>query len=614
MIFKMGKRKIFILLIIFIAIFLYGDRSNEKGYKIDFIQSIEQLSTKEDKIETLIKLARFHLHKHRDYDKSIELLLKAQDLNNPSLMDSTSFQKKDGKSSNSKYISNKIMISILLSNNYIEGGLKYKSLETLNTLLNLKSDKNISKDDLSYIYITTGKIYSNLKLYNKSLTNFLKALEIIRNFNNSQQLSLIYHLLAVTETRLNNLPKALEYYSLAEKIFTDKKIDSSYNTRMNNIGDIYEKQFKFDLAKEYYLKSLKINEKNNNKNSLALNYINLASVLIKEKKYKEAKAYLIKGDNYAKISNNKDLLKFLYLEYYGLYSAINDFKNKDKYYNILRDLSEEKDKIETVTKIEATYNLNKTAFEKELIEIKLQSNKYKFFVTISVLSIIILVLFFLFLWKLKTNRLKQVELKKENIQSQLTSLKALINPHFLFNSLNSISGILNNEPKKAKESIRNISTLLRYMLVSSKKDKVDLKNEIDITKRYLEVEKIRFEERLNYKFIIDDSVNLKEIEIPPLLLQPLVENSIKYTVSKLIEGGEIEIIINLINDKQQLEIIVRDSGNGVPDIKKISFGFGMSSITERLNLIYGKNSEFTFKNLEPSGFENRIVIPVNRKI
>jgi len=122
MIFKMSKRKIFVLLLVLITTFLSADRSNDKGYKIDFIQSIEQLSTGEDKIEALIKLAKFYLLKHKDYEKSIEFLLKAQDLNITSLKDSDNNKKQTEISSivSSQYVKNKIMISILLSKNSID--------------------------------------------------------------------------------------------------------------------------------------------------------------------------------------------------------------------------------------------------------------------------------------------------------------------------------------------------------------------------------------------------------------------------------------------------------------------------------------------------------------
>jgi len=100
------------------------------------------------------------------------------------------------------------MISILLSKNYINGGLKYKSLETLNSLLELRNDSNISDYDLSYIYSTIGNIYLNLKLYNKALNYHLRTLKIVQTLNNSKLISLTYHTLAITETKLYNLPKA----------------------------------------------------------------------------------------------------------------------------------------------------------------------------------------------------------------------------------------------------------------------------------------------------------------------------------------------------------------------------------------------------------------------
>ena len=140
---------------------------------------------------------------------------------------------------------------------------------------------------------------------------------------------------------------------------------------------------------------------------------------------------------------------------------------------------------------------------------------------------------------------------------ELKTLKSQLNPHFMFNAMNSIRSLIEEDPESAKSALTKLSNILRYSLVMERAEKIPLEDELEAVKDYLDLERIRFEERLKYNFDID-SGSVK-IEIPPMMIQTLVENGIKHGISKKTKGGEITIRSNIKNSKLHVEI--RNSGH-----------------------------------------------------
>ena len=186
---------------------------------------------------------------------------------------------------------------------------------------------------------------------------------------------------------------------------------------------------------------------------------------------------------------------------------------------------------------------------------------------------------------------KNLRLNASMNEVELSNLRSQLNPHFMFNALNSIRALIDEEPSKAKNAVTQLSSILRSSLISSKKKTVSLLDELKIVKDYLDLEAIRYEERLRVKYDIDVEAN--SAEIPPLLLQTLVENAIKHCISKLIDGGEI-IISARVEDKK---LILKIMNTGDLDTVKISeTGIGISNTLKRLQLLYGEEAFFEIKN------------------
>ena len=193
---------------------------------------------------------------------------------------------------------------------------------------------------------------------------------------------------------------------------------------------------------------------------------------------------------------------------------------------------------------------------------------------------------------------------------ELKTLKSQLNPHFMFNAMNSIRALIEEDPESAKVAITKLSNILRYSLQMERMERVPLEDEIETVKNYLDLERIRFEDRLKYKLDIDKST--QKIEIPPMMIQTLVENGIKHGVAKRTEGGEIHLKSKLLttSNGSKLKIEIRNSGHFSEEQLKSSNGFGVSNTKHRLNLLFGDDAHFSIMNENGNTVLAEIEIPI----
>jgi two-component system, LytTR family, sensor kinase len=190
--------------------------------------------------------------------------------------------------------------------------------------------------------------------------------------------------------------------------------------------------------------------------------------------------------------------------------------------------------------------------------------------------------------KLKQKDVEREKLLRLKAQAELEALQSKINPHFLFNTLNSIASLISVDPAAAEEMVEKLSALFRYTLRQGSINNVPLEEELGIVRSYLEIEKLRFGSRLSFSISCEE--NIKNITLPGLLIQPLVENSIKYAIAPNINAGMIEI--DAVSTGGNLVITVSDTGT-VPAGTE-SDGFGLKSIRERIALLYGNSARLEF--------------------
>ncbi|MFT6828956.1 MAG: two-component system LytT family sensor kinase [Roseivirga sp.] len=227
------------------------------------------------------------------------------------------------------------------------------------------------------------------------------------------------------------------------------------------------------------------------------------------------------------------------------------------------------------------------------------------FLTAALLYVIWATIYFLYHYLESNNRSLKYEAAMNEMY--LNQLKSQLNPHFIFNALNSVRALVDEDPSKAKIAITQLSNILRNSLIMDKKKVISFIDELNTVKAYLALESIRFEERLSVTYDIDPNSN--EFQIPPMMLQTLVENAIKHGVSNLVEGGNIEII-TIIKDSM-LSLKIRNSGQYLNGIKKPGKkgGYGLSNTKERLQLIYGSQASFDIYNENDKFVVTEVKIP-----
>ena len=193
-------------------------------------------------------------------------------------------------------------------------------------------------------------------------------------------------------------------------------------------------------------------------------------------------------------------------------------------------------------------------------------------------------------------------------EQELATLKSQINPHFLFNTLNSISAKASTDAEGMRTMIAQLADMLRHVINDSKDDLIPLKEELQFVSDYIDLESVRMGDRLSTEFMVDQS--LTKYLIPPMIIQPLVENAIKHGISPLKEGGKVTVQIN--KNKNKINFRVADTGVGLNSADPLSKanGIGLKNIDSRLQIFYGDSAGLKIRSNNNSGCEVTFSLPL----
>jgi two-component system LytT family sensor kinase len=207
----------------------------------------------------------------------------------------------------------------------------------------------------------------------------------------------------------------------------------------------------------------------------------------------------------------------------------------------------------------------------------------------------------------RTRELRTAQLEAELAQAQLQALQSQIQPHFLFNALNTISAVIYEDAQAADMMIVRLSNFLRSLLNSSQSQEVTLKEELNFLNLYLDIMRPRFEERLQVTFAVEQGIH--EALLPKLILQPLVENSIKYAADPL--SGAVNIEVEAARNNGTLLLKVRDKGPGLQNDEQtlLNKGVGLSNTAERLKHLYGDRQQLIINNADRGGLLIQVTLP-----
>ncbi|SNZ01555.1 Histidine kinase [Flagellimonas pacifica] len=195
------------------------------------------------------------------------------------------------------------------------------------------------------------------------------------------------------------------------------------------------------------------------------------------------------------------------------------------------------------------------------------------------------------LLKLNRDRIERLELNTHLKQAQLNTLKGQINPHFMFNSLNNIRGLMLEDVDKSREMLTKLSEILRYSLTKNNINAISVEEELEMVDNYIDLSKIQFEDRL--EFVKEVGQSTLTLQIPPMIIQLLVENATKHGISNLKKGGRI--VLNIKQEGELLVIEVRNTGK--LQIGKSTTQLGLKNIRQRLKLLYADNASFKLNEI-----------------
>lgn len=235
---------------------------------------------------------------------------------------------------------------------------------------------------------------------------------------------------------------------------------------------------------------------------------------------------------------------------------------------------------------------------------KISSNVFTSFIYLFIWNCIYFI--YHYVGSARKNQLDNLQLEALVKSLELKTIKSHINPHFIFNALNSIRALIDENPSRARDAVTALGNILRSSMSSDHGETISLSQELAIVKDYLALELIRFEDRLNVEYRIDEKT--LDRHVPPMMLQMLVENAIKHGIGMTISAGTI--CIQSIEKEGGLVLTVRNSGLLI--MKGGHEGFGLQSTSSRLKLIFGESASFSIEQVDAGNVEARLIIPLEK--
>lgn len=489
--------------------------------------------------------------------------------------------------------------------------------------LMLKYAESINNDEgKAGAYNDISTTYFKQKYYKESIEYTLKFIALSRKMKDSIFISSGLNNLARTYLSINQIDKAEKCYKEAIKI-KQKVEPQRLGVIYNGLGNLWRQRKNSDSAFYYYYKALKVNKLLNLKIFYVRDYQSLALTYIDKNQPKLAEENALSSLKIANELNEPEHIKSAAAILARIYKNSNQFKKAMEMLelsSIMNDSILNDENKKSLLVAEMNYQTEKKEAKiKELDQKKkiaeLQSNKKTILINSFIISFLALAIIAYFLFSRyktqKKNELletqlaeteKRLEAEKKATDSELKALKSQMNPHFIFNALNSIqSQFMFGNKLVANEQMSIFTNLTRQILEVSGKKQITIATETDILIKYLELEKMRFAKDFEYKISVSKNIDEDYHKIPPMLLQPLLENSIKHGLLHKKGDKKVSLNIDLSEEESYIICIIKDNGIGrlkSAEIKSKSIlnhqSFSTNAIEERLKLL---NNKLKLKNL-----------------
>lgn len=503
-------------------------------------------------------------------------------------------------------------------------GKYHKSIEYHLKSLDFR-EKLGKKQDIASSFNNIGEMFIAIKKYDKALNYLLKSLKIKEELGNKRLLGSTY--LGIGEVKMlqGKYDEALDFYNKSLKISELLDDKERIGVVLSKMSYIAQKKGYRKNAVLYNLKSIEILKEIGSKGQLCASYVNLANTFYELNDFQKAYQYAIKAKEIASSNNILPSLKNILDLLYNIKTSQGDYKNANVYLeqyievkdslfneNSNKQIFELQTKYETEQKEQTIVQLSK---EKEINYLKNQRSRY-------IMFILGFILFGLILFGTLVFRHNKMKAKHESIELEQKLLRTQMNPHFIFNSISSIQDfILNNNPLEASSYLSDFAKLMRAILTNSSDNFISLSKEIETVEHYLKLQHLRLADKFDYTINVSDAFDREECMVPPMLLQPFIENSIKHGIMKKTDGPGL-IKVRYYQENGHLILETEDNGIGRERSKKYNNTNHKSKAVDitnqRIKLLlkeYKQNIKFEIidlkdNNNKPAGTLIRFILPI----
>ncbi|MCD4745469.1 MAG: tetratricopeptide repeat protein, partial [Bacteroidales bacterium] len=395
------------------------------------------------------------------------------------------------------------------------------------------------------IYNSLGNVYSKLYKNDKALEYYNKTYELGLEIDDKQGIATALHNMGNINLDFGNLDTAEVLLKRSLEIKTQYGAKNSIPSTLHNLADVYWNKKDYAEAYNLYEQAIKMNRETGNNYSLAYGLNNIGGLCIELKEFEKGIKFLSEAQKIAAKMDSKDRLKENYLITSDLYFAMNEFEKSLHYHKLLSEIKDtiyNENSSKQIAEMQTKYETEKKEKEIQIQSLKLENRESLIiFIAVFILFITLVVVLLFNRYKLKQRNF-QNELEKSNLEIEQKLLRSQMNPHFIFNSLNSIkSFIIENEPDSAEIYLGKFAKLMRYILDNSRESFIPVEDEINTLQLYMELERVRFSNKFDFKINIEPEIDVERTYIPPMLIQPFVENSILHGVTKKTNKGEIDL-------------------------------------------------------------------------
>jgi len=492
---------------------------------------------------------------------------------------------------------------IILINVLNNIGVCYRRLDKLRTAAasHLEALKIIEQYEDDYENISfqhrvslnsIGNVYLTLKQYNKALEYFDQSLALEIVANNHLGMAINYNNIGSAYQSLGDYAKAKTNYQLAlrENSIINSSLGKSIS--FNSLGELYFIQSHYEAAMVQFDSALVYSSLINDCYHQSITHINLSKAYLQLKEYDKAWQHLETLETMAKTTNSRSIYQSLYAQlsaYYeqqGNAALALDYYRQAVNYNdsIINEVNSN-----YINDILSVYDTEKKGQQIALLSAKNKISSQRQKLAIAIIGLLLLAL--ILLYYIEKERKKQQILNMGILQQQL--LRSQMNPHFLFNALGSIQNfMLKNEMQKAAGFLNNFTQLTRSILEHSSQDTIILSEEIGMLENYIKLEQMRMQNSFQYHIDYDNKLEIDFIQIPPMLIQPFVENAIKHGLKHIDYPGHLHIHIEEVDN--YLFIEVKDNGIGIDSAPKSSAthrSMSMQIFEKRRKLLWEKDKK-----------------------